>query len=338
MSKTLRPYLMLILSMAAITAIYFLMIGGMSSYDQRIIINIGINMILAVSLNLVNGFTGQFSLGHAGFMAIGAYAAATMTTLIYPALMEATGGTIGGEILFLINLIIGGLVAALFGLLVGVPSLRLKGDYLAIVTLGFGEIIRVILQNVKPLGGALGMANIPRHTSFLWAFLLLAVVVFVIQRVINSTYGKGFLAVRDDEVAAEAMGVDTTRYKVVAFVVGAFFAGIAGGLYAHYNSLIKPDDFGFLKSVEIVVMVILGGMGSTYGVILAAAILTYLPEWLRDFEMFGIRFSDFRMSIYSLILIILMLVRPQGLFGDFKLLTFIRRLSTRRQGTEGVQG
>jgi branched-chain amino acid transport system permease protein len=337
MSKTIRPYLLLLAAIVGIAALYFLLIAGMGSYDQRIIINIGINMILAVSLNLVNGFTGQFSLGHAGFMAIGAYAAATMTTLVYPTLMETMGGTIGGEFLLLINLIVGGLVAALFGLLVGVPSLRLKGDYLAIVTLGFGEIIRVILQNVKPLGGALGMANIPRHTSFLWVFILLAVVVFVIQRVINSTYGKGFLAVRDDEVAAEAMGVDTTRYKVVAFVVGAFFAGIAGGLYAHYNSLIKPDDFGFLKSVEIVVMVILGGMGSTYGVILAAAILTYLPEWLRDFQMFGIKFSDFRMSIYSLVLIILMLVRPQGLFGDFKLLSFIRRMGTRRQAAAGVK-
>ncbi|HVZ41456.1 MAG TPA: branched-chain amino acid ABC transporter permease [Candidatus Kapabacteria bacterium] len=310
MSTILRPYLYLAAGIALVLVLN-VVVGGIGSYDQRIVVNIGINMILAVSLNLVNGFTGQFSLGHAGFMSVGAYASAAFTTMVLP----STSDPLTQGLFFIVALLVGGLAAAVAGLLVGVPSLRLKGDYLAIVTLGFGEIIRVILQNVSSLGGALGLANIPRHTTFLWVFIVLTLVVFVIERVIRTTYGKGFLAVRDDEIAAEAMGVNTTRYKVVAFVVGAFFAGIAGGLYAHYNSLIKPDDFGFLKSVEIVVMVILGGMGSTYGVIFAAAALTYLPEWLRSFTMFGIKFSDFRMSIYSLVLIVLMLVRPQGLFG-----------------------
>jgi branched-chain amino acid transport system permease protein len=234
-------------------------------------------------------------------------------------------------VVLLLGVLAGGLAAAVAGLLVGIPSLRLKGDYLAIVTLGFGEIIRVVLNNIPSLGGSLGMGNLPRYTSFLWVFVILVFLVFIVEQLIRSTYGKGFLAVRDDEVAAEAMGVDSTRYKVVAFVVGSFFAGIAGGLYAHYNQLIRPEDFGFLKSVEIVVMVILGGMGSTYGVLFAAAILTFLPEWLRDFELLGIKFRDFRMSIYALCLIILMLIRPQGLFGDFHLLRTIRKMRSRRQ-------
>lgn len=317
MSAILRPYLYLAGGIVLVLALNFV-VSGMGSYDQRIIITIGINMILAVSLNLVNGFTGQFSLGHAGFMSVGAYASAAFTTILAPSLFGGEAGLMQG-VGFFGALLFGGVIAALAGLLVGVPSLRLKGDYLAIVTLGFGEIIRVVLQNVAPLGGALGMANIPRIADFLWVFVILVVVVFIIERLIRTTYGKGFLAVRDDEIAAEAMGVNTTRYKVVAFVVGAFFAGIAGGLYAHYNTLIKPDDFGFLKSVEIVVMVILGGMGSTYGVIFAAAVLTYLPEGLRDFKLFGIQFSDFRMSIYALVLVVLMLVRPQGLFGGINL-------------------
>jgi branched-chain amino acid transport system permease protein len=181
------------------------------------------------------------------------------------------------------------------------------------------------------------MSNLPRYSTFLWVFVTLVVVVFVIEMLVRSTYGKGYLAVRDDEVAAEAMGVDTTRYKVEAFVIGAFFAGIAGGLYAHYNQLIRPEDFNFLKSVEIVVMVILGGMGSTYGVLFAAGLLTYLPEVLRDFEILGIKFKEFRMSIYSLVLIVLMLTRPQGLFGDFHLIRMIRRWRNRRKKEPSVQ-
>ena len=335
MKSIARPYIFLAI---AVVAVFVLaqVVGGMGSYDQRIIINIGINMILAASLNLINGHTGQFSLGHAGFMSIGAYAASVVTTKLYPSMVGALDGGVAQDLYFLVAIVAGGVAAAIAGLLVGVPSLRLKGDYLAIVTLGFGEIIRVIIQNIKPLGGSLGLPDIPRYTTFLWVFLTVVAVLFVIQQLMRTTYGKGFLAVRDDEVAAEATGIDTTRYKVTAFVVGAFFAGIAGGLYAHYNDLIKPDDFGFLRSVEIVVMVILGGMGSTYGVLFAAAILTYLPEWLRDFRMFGVNFADFRMSIYSLILILLMLIRPQGLFGTFNPAAIVKRMRTRRQGEAPV--
>jgi len=306
-------------------------VAGLNNYDGQIVIFIGINMILASSLNLINGFTGQFSLGHAGFMAIGAYASAAATKLIVPSLMGAAPEGLGQEFIFFAALLFGGIIAAIAGLAVGVPSLRLKGDYLAIVTLGFGEIIRVVFQNVETLGGSLGFSGIPSYTTFNWVFITAALLVFITQNIMRSTYGKGFLAVRDDEVAAEAVGVNTTRYKVVAFVLGAFFAGVAGGLYSHFNGLIEPAGFGFLRSVEIVVIVILGGMGSTWGVLLAAAILTYLPEWLRDFEVGDVNIGDFRLPIYALVLILLMLVRPQGLFGDFSPKRFIQRIRTRRQ-------
>jgi branched-chain amino acid transport system permease protein len=264
-------------------------------------------------------------------MAVGAYASVVVTTMVIPKLFGDITGGAAGDLALLAAVIGGGLVAAIAGLLVGIPSLRLKGDYLAIVTLGFGEIIRVILQNIPALGRSTGISNIPLYTTFIWVFGTVAVLVFIVENLIHSTYGKGFLAVRDDEVAAEARGVDTTRYKVIAFVIGAFFAGVAGGLYAHYANAIAPADFAFLKSVEIVVMVILGGMGSTYGVLFAAALLTFLPEYLRSFEIGGVRFGEFRMSIYALLLIVMMLTRPQGLFGDFKLGRLVNRVRSRRQ-------
>jgi branched-chain amino acid transport system permease protein len=205
-------------------------------------------------------------------------------------------------------LLVGGITAALVGLAVGVPSLRLKGDYLAIVTLGFGEIIRVIFQTSDTFGAATGLTGIPKFTNFAWSWGLAAVTVYVVASLVNSTYGRGFIAVHDDEIAASAMGINPVRYKVTAFVVGAFFAGIAGGLYAHQKAVISPGGFDFLKSIEIVVMVILGGMGRTAGVVVAAVLLTILPELLR-----GV--AEYRMIIYSLLIIVLMLTRPQGLFN-----------------------
>lgn len=316
MSQLIRPYLYLLLGVAVVIVLSFAT-AGLNFYDQRIVITIGISMILATSLNFINGFTGQFSLGHAGFMSIGAYASAAISTMLLPALNVDPGTGLIGGVAFLGLLCCGGIAAAIAGLLVGIPSLRLKGDYLAIVTLGFGEIIRVVLQNVDAgtIAGPLGISGIPHVTTFLWVFACVLVVVFAIQMIMRTTYGKGFLAVRDDEIAAESLGIDTTRFKVVAFVVGAFFAGVAGGLYAHYNGLVRPDDFNFLKSVEIVVMVILGGMGSTWGVLLASTFLTYLPEWLRGMKIGDLNLGDFRMTIYALVLIILMIARPQGLFG-----------------------
>lgn len=271
-------------------------------YYLGIAIDVGINIILAVSLNLINGHTGQFSLGHAGFMAVGGYISAKLT-LVYGATLPAAAQ----PFFFAGVLLLGGIVAALAGLAVGVPSLRLKGDYLAIVTLGFGEIIRVIFQTSDTFGAATGLTGIPKLTTFGWAWALAAVTVYVVACLVNSTYGRGFIAVHDDEIAASAMGINPVRYKVTAFVIGAFFAGIAGGLYAHHKAVISPGGFDFLKSIEIVVMVILGGMGRTVGVILAAIILTILPELLR-----GV--AEYRMIIYSLLIIGLMLTRPQGLF------------------------
>jgi len=278
-------------------------------YYLDVATGIGINIVLAVSLNLVNGYTGQFSLGHAGFMAVGAYLSAAVTMLLGPRLLPADGGAAWQQnLLFLGALAAGGAAAAVAGLLVGLPSLRLRGDYLAIVTLGFGEIIRVIFQNFEPLGGALGLNGIPAYTTIFWVLASGAVTVFVVHCLVHSTYGRGFVATHDDEIAAEAVGLDTTRYKIVAFVVGAFFAGVAGGLYGHFKQTISPGGFDFTKSIEIVVMVILGGMGNTVGVILAAVLLTLLPEVLRPV-------AEYRMIIYSLLLIVLMLVRPQGLFN-----------------------
>jgi branched-chain amino acid transport system permease protein len=188
-----------------------------------------------------------------------------------------------------------------------VPTLRLRGDYLAIVTLGFGEIIRVVLQNMDSVGAASGLKGVPGYSNLFWVWTFAALTVYVVTSMVNSTYGRGFIAVHDDEVAASAMGINPVRYKVTAFVVGAFFAGIAGGLYAHHKQFLSPTGFDFLKSIDIVMMVILGGMGRTVGVIIAAILLTLLPEFLRSF-------AEYRMIIYSLLVIVLMIVRPQGLF------------------------
>jgi len=288
---------------AVVAAVVISLCSGMfNRYYLGVAIDIGINIILAVSLNLINGHTGQFSLGHAGFMAVGAYSAAKFTlltqTLVPPWLQPA---------IFIVGLGLGGLLAALVGLGVGIPTLRLRGDYLAIVTLGFGEIIRVIYQNLQFFGAATGLTGIPNWTNFAWAWGGAALTVFVVACLVNSTYGRGFIAVHDDEVAASAAGVSPVRYKVTAFVIGAFFAGIAGGLYAHHKQFLSPNGFDFLKSIDIVVMVILGGMGRTVGVIIAAVSLTILPEALRGF-------SDYRMILYSLMIVILMIARPQGLF------------------------
>ncbi|HET6406394.1 MAG TPA: branched-chain amino acid ABC transporter permease [Chthoniobacteraceae bacterium] len=295
------PRLYLVLTIAAAIGVSMCS-GAFNRYYLGIAIDVGISIILAASLNLINGHTGQFSLGHAGFMAVGGYIAAKLTLVFGPSISAAAQ-----PFLFLGSLIAGGLVAAVVGLGVGVPSLRLRGDYLAIVTLGFGEIIRVVFQTSETFGAATGLTGISKLTTFGWAWGLAAVTVYVVTCLVNSTYGRGFIAVHDDEVAAGAMGINPVRYKVTAFVIGAFFAGIAGGLYAHHKLVLKPDGFDFLKSIEIVVMVILGGMGRTAGVIMAAIILTILPELLR-----GV--SEYRMIIYSLLIIVLMMARPQGLF------------------------
>lgn len=313
-----------------------------TQYAAQIFLNVGVNATLAVSLCLINGFTGQFSLGHAGFMAIGAYSAAALMYYGGPQVIGETPGDIAWGIYFSFTLVLSGLVAAIAGLGVGLPSLRLKGDYLAIVTLGFGEIIRVILLNMESMRGARGFSDLAKLDRPFFVLLVLLACVFVVRNLVASTRGLGFLAVRDDEIAAESVGVNTTRYKVSAFVVGAFFAGVAGGLYAHTEAYIIPGAFDFVKSMEIVAMVVLGGLGSIRGAILAAAGLTLLPELLRgglmpEFLRDTIAYvwtavhsvlpstvqeaipdsvwqflPRWRMVIYSLILIAAMLIQSRG--------------------------
>lgn len=273
-------------------------------YYGGILIMICINIILTVSLNLVSGFLGQLVLGHAGFMSVGAYSAALFT--MYSGLPVAAA--------FPLGLAVGGLIAALFGVLIGVPALRLRGDYLAIITLGFGEIIRVLILAMPFTGGARGLSVttvVTRQTwvYFTWAFFIAVLAVFVIYSFIHSRHGRAVLAIREDEIAAEASGINTTYYKLLAFVLSAFIAGLAGGLYAHYISVLNPAKFDFNYSTELLVMVVLGGMGSITGSVVSATVLTILPELLRDF-------SSYRMLVYSIILIIVMLFKPSGLMGE----------------------
>jgi branched-chain amino acid transport system permease protein len=285
----------------------------LSPYLLQILVLCGINVILAVSLNLVNGFTGQFSIGHAGFMALGAYGSAMFSLHVgsgWVAKLQAAGLplAVASAPALLMALLLGGLLAAMAGYLVGLPSLRLRGDYLAIVTLGFGEIIRVLILNIDAIGGPRGLPGIPGWASVFWVGLGVAAVVVVARHIADSTHGRALFAIRDDEVAAESLGVDSTTYKVLAFVLGAFFAGVAGGLFAHFLSYLNPNSFTFIKSIEVIAMVVLGGMGSISGSIVAAILLTLLPELLRPVK-------EYRMVLYSLMLIVLMITRPQGLMG-----------------------
>lgn len=275
------------------------------SYFSGILMLAGINAIMAVSLNLVNGITGQFSLGHAGFMAIGAYASACLSVYAFPGLPDAVTMPLA---------MLGGAAAAgLAGWLVGLPSLRLRGDYLAIVTLGFGEIIRVFIVNMEFLGGARGFIGIPPVANPFWIMLTLLACSVACVRLMESSHGRAWLAIREDEVAAEAMGVDSTRYKVLAFTLSSAVAGAAGALFAHKEAFINPGSFDFMKSVDIVLMVVLGGMGSMSGALIMAVLLTLLPEALRPLaQLTGV---DLRMVIYSLALILMMLLRPSGLMG-----------------------
>lgn len=387
--------------------------GAIDPYQQRIILLIGVSIIAAVSLQLINGTSGQFSLGHAGFMAVGAYLAA------YPMQVYANDGTnplgvllfyvgmglvfataalflfglfvlirssgrfhaqlpivlliivaawflwdisaaarierkgaaapahliwsrsiallgslfdavanrdirfsvassMGQPICFLIVILGGGTCASVAGLVIGLPTLRLRGDYLAIATLGFAEIIRVVINNSVPLGGARGLIGHPRLTNFAWLYAFVIVTVVVIWRIANSAKGRTLIAVREDEIAAGSIGVDTTRHRVFAFLVGSFFAGVGGALFAHMSYLLHPQEFGFLRSVEIVVMVTLGGLGSISGAIITATVLTMLPEMLRGF-------AEWRMIIYAILLIGMMLLRPQGIMGGREIWDLFRR-------------
>lgn len=309
------------------------MIGGgvVSRYQTTVLEQIGIYIIMAVSLNIATGYLGQLPLGHAGFMSVGGYACAlfVMKNMDKFGLTFASMATpsLASVMLFALGLLFGGVCAAICGLIIGIPALRLKGDYLAIITLGFAEIIRVVMLNIDSVlgfeltGGAKGLTGIPSYTNFLNTFIVVAIVIFLIHTMMKSRHGRAIIAIRDNEIAAEASGVNTTYYKTLAFVASAFFAGIGGGLYAGCIGVMAPAKFGFMKSVEILVMVVLGGMGSMLGSVVSATVLTILPEALRAF-------SDYRMVVYSVVLILVMIFRPQGLLGsfDFSLSRVIERI------------
>lgn len=271
------------------------------SFWQLNIILICVNVIMAVSLNLINGYTGQFSLGHAGFMAVGAYVGVVATVNFQLPLIAA--------------LILGALCAGALGFLIGLPTLRLRGDYLAIATLGLGEIIRIVIMNIEYVGGAAGFKGIPHLTNFTWVFFTMLFTLFFIKNFVNSSHGRACIAIRENEIAAEAMGVNTTKYKVMAFTIGAAFAGIAGGLFAHQFYLISPNSFTFLSSFNYLIMVVLGGMGSITGSIAGAFVVTFISAALASFP-------EARMIIYALALILLMFYRPQGLFGYMEVTNF----------------
>lgn len=331
----LRYLINIVLFAALLFVMNTLITGGtISKYYSGVISSIGISIILAVSLNVATGYLGQLPLGHAGFMAVGAYTSAIIMKAFAASHFLKTD--LGSIIGFPMALLFAGIVAGVFGLLIGIPALRLKGDYLAILTLGFGEIIRVVLLNIdnvlgfKLTNGAAGLQKIPKTTTFLITFICVGITCFVIHTMMKSRHGRAILSIRENEIAAESCGINTTYYKTLGFVVSAFFAGIAGGLYAGNIGILNPSAFGFMKSIEILVMVVLGGMGSMLGSVLSAGVLTALPELLREF-------ADYRMVAYSLILVIVMIFKPSGLMGtyDFSLNGLLDKLIHKIKGKNG---
>ena len=271
--------------------------GIISNYWLGIIMIAGINIILASSLNLATGYLGQLTLGHAGFMSVGAYVSALCSIHL--------------ELPFIASLLMGAIIAAIIGVIIGIPTLRLKGDYLCIITLAFNEIIRVIMVNLSITNGSKGLVGIPRSTNFAIVFFSAAVTVFVIYSIVKSRHGRAIISIREDETASELSGIPTTYYKILAFAISAFFAGLAGGLYAHYITVISPKVFDYNKSVEILVIVVLGGMGNWKGSIIAAIVMTILPEYLRAF-------SQYIMLLYAAILIIAMILKEKNIFKTIK--------------------
>ncbi|MEM5597333.1 branched-chain amino acid ABC transporter permease [Niallia circulans] len=297
-------WIFLILSALIYGVIQFLMTGGwIDTLYSNMIILMAINIMLAVSLHLVIGITGQFSIGHAGFLAVGAYVSAIATMKF--------------QMPFPIAILAGGIVAALAGLLVGIPTLRLRGDYLAIATLGFAEIIRIFFLNIDYVGGAAGM-QITHLTTWTSTFICLFITILVIVNFTNSRHGHAAIAIRENEIAADAMGINTTYYKVAAFALGSLFAGVAGALQAHNFYIINPTNFGFLKSFDILIYVVLGGLGSLSGSVIAASFLTIISTYLQDYP-------ETRMIIYSLVLVIVMLYRPKGLMGTKEITDLFKR-------------
>lgn len=298
----LIPFAFAALGLIAVIALMY--VGILDEYTAQILTFAAINVIIALSLNLISGFTGQLALGHAGFMAIGAYSTAVLIMKLNIPIFPA--------------ILIGGIITAAFGIVIGFPTLRCKGDYLAIVTLGFGEIIRVIMINTESItGGAAGLKGIPSFSndinlspmiSFIWVYLFMVGIIILISNLIKSSHGRAIVSIREDEIAANAMGINVFYYKMFAFTLSAFIAGIGGGLYALLFGYLNPTMFSWLKSMDFLIIVVLGGMGSIVGTVATGFILTYLQEFLRILQ-------DYRLVIYPLILIFIMLFKPTGLIG-----------------------
>jgi branched-chain amino acid transport system permease protein len=274
--------------------------GFLNPYVVQILMYVGINMILTLSLNLVNGYMGEFSVGHAGFMGIGAYVASILTVWVIPRAMAPW--------LFPVVIVAGGLAAALAALVVAYPSFRTRGDYLAIVTLAFNMIVKSVLENIDALGGPRGFLGMPRLTDLAWVTAWVLITLFVLRNLVYSNFGRGIMAIREDEMAASLTSVDTRRIKLIAFLISAFFAGVAGGLFAHLLQFINPRSFSILKSTDMLVMVYLGGVGSLMGSLLGATIYTVLLEVLRPLGIW-------RWVVGPLLLVLLMIFRPRGIMG-----------------------
>jgi len=321
---------------------------GLPYYYAELLSLTGISIILAVSLNLITGFTGQFSIGHAGFMAVGAYSSVFLTVYYSQSaeqwLTGLVGATVAQSLVFLGIVVFGALIAALAGLLVGIPSLRLRGDYLAIVTLGFAEIIRIIILNIDRVGGATGFRGavppwegrpiIPLYANFIWIGGFAVITIVVVYNIVRSDIGRALISIREDELAAEAMGINTTRYKVLAFVISSAFAGIAGALFGNFRQFLHTNDFQFIRSIEIIIMIVLGGMGSITGAVLGAIVITILPELLRQLP--G-NLIHYRLVIYSALLVVIMLTRPQGVMGSREFgIPWLKRAQRQPEGDKPV--
>lgn len=302
-----------------------MMTGVINGYLKGILVLIGINIIAAASLNLATGYLGQLALGHAGFMAIGAYTAG-----LFMQMVKSFG--FPTDFALVIALILGGCMAALLGVLIGIPALRLRGDYLGIVTLGFGEIIRIAIFNLEFTGGARGFRGYPGSMDFQKMYIIVALVLMILFMLIRSRHGRAIVSIREDEIAAEAVGVPTTFYKIFGFATSAFFAGVAGGTLAFYQRMIDPKKFTFMYSVEIFIIVVLGGMGSLTGTVVAAVVLGILNEFLHVID-------QWRLVIYSILLVIMMIFRPEGLLGnkEFSFVGLIKYLVKRVKKTSTLE-
>ena len=313
---TRRNLTWLVITCVVFSVLQIMFSQNLISYTYQVaFMTIGINIILALGLNLIIGFTGQFSLGHAGFMSIGAYACAI--TLIY--MPNRMGWFLG----MLIGLLLTGVVA----LVVALPTLRLKGDYLAIATLGFAEVIRITIQNLTITGGAAGLSNITKLTTFPMVFIAIVTAILIIHNFIRSSQGRACVSVREDEIASESMGVNTTKYKTLAFVIGAMLASLAGALYASYFYVLKPGTFGFMKSIDILVIVVFGGMGSLSGTILSAFVLGMINLIFQSY-------AEIRMILYALAIMLIMIYRPKGLFGNKEVMDLVSYFTKKKKKVE----